>query len=104
MCILLCFSLAALWKLVENIRRFMNPTTLTTGLRKNFSHSFPEAQSSITHSQIDCCTSQLNLGLFFLVLLNLENTWKIINMLEPCMVNKIADTYIDYGSEDDYNL
>lgn len=25
-------------------------------------------------------------------------------MLEPCMVNKIADTGIDYGPEDDYHL
>jgi hypothetical protein len=25
-------------------------------------------------------------------------------MLEPCMVNKIADTYIDYGSENDSHL
>ena len=49
---LFCFSLTVFWELVEDVCRLMNPATLATGLRKNFSYCFPETQCPITHSKL----------------------------------------------------
>jgi hypothetical protein len=40
--ILFCFALTVLGKLVHYVCRLMNPATLATGLRKNFSYCFPK--------------------------------------------------------------
>ena len=42
--------------------------------------------------------------LFFMMALNLKNTWRIISMLDSWKKNELVNPGFNYGTEDDYHL